>query len=523
MRRLLCAFFLPFSLCIADVSLDSLSLEEKIGQLLLCHFHGDTANEESAKLLEQAHIGGFIYYTWANELSSPAQIKKLSSSLQTMNKSSLPLLITVDQEGGVISHLTQGFTLFPGQGALGAINNSQLTAQAAYIMAQEMRAVGINLNLAPVVDINTNPQNPVIGIRSFGNSAANVASLGKATLQGYHAANLLTCLKHFPGHGDTSTDSHLTLPVVNKTKRQLQQVELFPFAALTQDTDCIMTAHVMIPSIDPTLPASLSKEILEILRTRLQFEGLIISDSLIMEGILQITPSIEEAAVMAFNAGCDLLILGGRPFTKERKELTPDDIIRIHAYLTKAVTDGTITEQRLNESVERIIRLKQRITLDSEPSLDVIATTKSQHLAKQIASSAMTVIKRPPLVTLRQSKITLFAPDLLKPSIETLSSLLSAKQTEPFFFSSLSEEEISQAVSASEASEALVFCSYNAWKNSDQQTLIKTLSQQKKPFVLIALRDPIDTTLAPQAQGLIITRSPTQPSVEAALNYLLLE
>jgi len=510
--RSLALFFLP--LCAFG-----LSIEEKIGQLLLCHFHGPTSNEEAFKLIHEAHVGGFIYYPWANELSSFEQVQELSLSLQKMNPQSLPLFLAIDQEGGCVSRLTKGFTLFPGQGALGVINDPSLTQQVAYSMAQEMHAAGINLNLSPVVDVNTNPKNPVIGIRSFGDSVATVVSLGKETLQGYRKAHILSCLKHFPGHGDTVTDSHESLPYVHKTKKELQQVELFPFAALAKEADCIMTAHIMMPALDPIYPATLSKDILNILRTRLQFQGLIIADSLVMEGVLQTVSSIEEASLKALLAGCDILLLGGRHLTSSQQELSPDDVIRIHKHLTKAVKDGVLSEKRLDESLARITRIKGSITPPS--SLDPSTLLEHEKLAELVAKRAMKVVREPKFSPETSKNIVVLAPSFTKSSLEKLFPLYPAHTFTLFCFSSLSEEETAIALAAAEKADTLLFLSYNAWKYPSQQTLMNALSEKKIPLALIALSSPLDITLLPYTQGSFLTYSPSLPSIKAAFSYLL--
>jgi beta-N-acetylhexosaminidase len=213
-----------------------------------------------------------------------------------------------------------------------------------------------------VIDINSNPNNPIIGSRSFGNSPEMVISFGKKALEGYHDAHIITSLKHFPGHGDVSIDSHQDLPILYKSKKQLEQMELRPFKALSPFADTIMTAHIMIPSIDPFNCATLSPAILSILRNEMHYNGVIISDSLVMEGLLKNCPSIEHAALKALNAGCDLLILGGKQLigTSEGFELSVEDVARIHHFLVQALQEGTLPEQRVNDALQRILSLKKR-------------------------------------------------------------------------------------------------------------------------------------------------------------------
>lgn len=357
------------------VSLPELTLEEKVGQLLMTQFHGTTVNEDAEILVNQLHIGGIIYYNWSNSLHSPEQVLQLSTGLQklaTQNRLQIPLLIAVDQEGGLVARLTNGFTIFPGNRALGMTGNPDLAEKCALAMEEELRAVGVNMNLAPVVDVNTNPNNPVIGIRSFGDSTDVVIPFAQSALQGYHKAGIITALKHFPGHGDVHIDSHEDLPILHKSKQQLQDLELLPFAALAGQADTIMTAHIMVPSIDSVHCATLSKNILDILRDEIGFKGVIITDSLVMEGVLKNCSSVDEAAICAFNAGCDILLLGGKQLVNGHQiELTVKDMTRIHQSLVNAVKQGRISESRLNQAVESILQLKQKYlkhcSLDLDP------------------------------------------------------------------------------------------------------------------------------------------------------------
>lgn len=521
-RRFITLLCLPLY-CYGSYSVEDLSLEQKVGQLLMCHFKGKEANEDAKILIQDLHVGGIIYYSWANELSSPLQVLHLSQGLQELSKDQPPLFIAIDQEGGILSRLTQGFTVFPGNGALGVIKDPELAQEAAYATGRELRAVGINMNLAPVVDVNTNSYNPVIGIRSFGHNIGTVIALGKATIQGYHDAQIITSLKHFPGHGDTSLDSHEHLPYLHKTKQQLKQVEWFPFAALAADTDTIMTAHVMIPSMDPYHCATLSKDILDVLRIRLRFEGLIISDSLVMKGLLEQCPSIEDAALQAFNAGCDILLLGGKQLIGARigYELTPSDIEKIHAHLVQAVKDGLIPEDRLNASVQRILDLKAKYSLLPPKTLplDIIHSHENQLLAKKIAALALQITKKSSITSLHSSHIALFAPSMIQKSI--LQHHLSTLTTSLFFATaSPTPEETEQALMLAQNHDVSIFCTYNAWKYPSQASLVHTLIKKGKPVIVLILSDPVDATLFPDAEGLITTYSPTTSSVEVAIDYL---
>jgi len=341
--------------------------EEKVGQLLMVHFNGMSVNEDAKRLIQKVHAGAFIYYNWANGLEDPIQVQKLSADLQKLAQAqplSIPLFIAVDQEGGRVNRLKNGFTLFPSNLLIGQTKQPKIAGEVAFAIGEQLKTVGINLNLAPVVDINSNPNNPVIGDRSFGESPQEVAEYGKWALDGYKRANIVSCLKHFPGHGDTRVDSHAELPVINKSTEELWKIELFPFVQLAKEADMIMTAHILLPSLDSTKCATLSSILLkDLLREQIGFDGVIISDSLVMQSVLNNASSVEEAAIQAVNAGCDMIILGGKQLLDNQNslELSIEDVVKIHRSLVEAVRVGRIPEKRLNESVERILKLKERI------------------------------------------------------------------------------------------------------------------------------------------------------------------
>jgi len=381
----------------ASAQAAELSLEEKVGQLLMVHFHGVSANDDAQTLVRDIKVGGIIYYNWCNGLTSPEQIRALSGGLQQLAKGNahpIPLLIAVDQEGGVVDRFEHGFTKFPGNRALGQTRSPQLAEAMGFAVGQELWAVGVNMDLAPVVDVNSNPHNPVIGVRSFGADPEIVVTLGKSVIKGLKRAKTIPTLKHFPGHGDTAVDSHENLPVIQKTKEQLEQMELFPFAHLAPFADAIMTAHILVPALDEEHCATLSEKTLTYLRKTLGFRGVIVSDSLVMEGILKACSTVEEAAIRAINAGCDLLILGGKLLSGERSglELTVTDMQRIHQALVEAVKSGRIPQARIDEAVVRILALKKRYIMTREKELPLgqcVNTVSHRALAQKIASLAV--------------------------------------------------------------------------------------------------------------------------------------
>jgi len=378
------------SLMATVCGITDLSLEEKVGQVLMPHFLGEGVNDDAKLLIQEGKIGNLIYYTWANGLQDPEQVRTLSQGLQALTNS-IPLLIATDQEGGVVTRLQKGFTQFPGNRALGKTLDPTLAHEAALITGREMRAVGIHMNMAPVVDVNSNPKNPVIGARSFGEDPYIVTVFGRQAAQGYAEANVIATLKHFPGHGDVSVDSHTDLPVIHKSLEELDQFELIPFRGLCQSVDAIMTAHILVPALDPDNCSTLSSKTLRFLREEMGFRGLIVSDSLVMGGVVKKCHTVDEAAIQALAAGCDLLILGGKLLIgADRRELTAQDVLRIHGAIVEAVRSGRIPEARLDEAVGRILALKSRFVDGVEESdfFPQINAPESRKLAAEISERA---------------------------------------------------------------------------------------------------------------------------------------
>lgn len=506
-----CALLLFISLI--SCTYPEMSLEEKVGQLLMVHFHGEEANPEAKALIQDLHVGGIIYYDWCNGLFSASQVCNLSIDLQKLAK--IPLLIAVDQEGGLVNRLKQGFTLFPSNLALAKTNQPELIEKSAFATGQELLSVGINMNLAPVVDVNSNPYNPIIGIRSFADSAEQVVFFAKYALQGYHRAGIITCLKHFPGHGDVVVDSHKDLPIIGKSKEQLDKLELLPFYQLVDQTDSIMTAHLLVSALDPKNCATLSKNILtDLLREKMRFQGVTISDSLVMQGLLNNGHSIEEAAICSINAGCDLLILGGRQLNADTSlELTREKMQKIYQALLQAVYSGAISKQRLEEAVQRILNMKKRISF-SQVEYNRL---EHQELSEQIASLALRIVKSTS-VSLKE-EVVLLAPKILKTDIEQ--TFFPQIASNCFFFSlNPSEDEYNKAQElARNASSFICFC-YDAWKNPKQITLVQSFLRTKKPIALLSVKDPIDASLFPDVDILITTFSPTVASIKAAYEKL---
>jgi beta-N-acetylhexosaminidase len=364
--------------------LKGLTIEDKIGQMLMFGLDGTIVTEDHRRLIQEWRVGGFVLRE-AN-LDSPTQIRELSMSLQELALESvhpLGLLLAVDQEGGQVTRLHWPFTVFPAPAVVGTTGDPALARAMGKVMAEEMAAVGINMDLAPVLDVNDNPLNPAIGSRSFGADPQVVAEMGTAFLQGLHEGDTVATGKHFPGHGSTSTDSHVALPVVPKSLSDIHETELVPFeAAIGAGIDVIMTAHVAYPELDsaPLMPATLSEPILTgILRQEIGFTGVILTDEIGMAAITGLYGP-GEAAVMAIAAGADMILAKGPLETQAE----------IRGALMEAVKSGLVSEERVDESVARILRLKVKYDVGGNPGLglDVIGSAEHVRVADEISAAS---------------------------------------------------------------------------------------------------------------------------------------
>ncbi len=328
------------------------SIRHDIGQLLIGSLPGTTIPAELRSLAREFQLGGVILF--ARNIEAPEQIAELSHDVQALALG-LPLWVSVDQEGGRVARLRAPFTEWPPMAVLGRSGDPSLASRFAAALAAELKAVGITLDYAPVLDIHTNPKNPVIGDRALAETADAVATLGVAIIRGLQEHGVAACGKHFPGHGDTSVDSHLELPIVEHPPDRVRRVECVPFrAAIEAGVAFIMTAHVLVPSMDEQNPATLSPAIVRgLLREELGYEGVILSDDLEMKAIAKTwTPA--DAAVEAIAAGCDgVLICSGDAAAQ---------VATLEA-LVHAVEDGRIPYKRLDDALARQRRAKERFLM----------------------------------------------------------------------------------------------------------------------------------------------------------------
>jgi beta-N-acetylhexosaminidase len=489
------------SQAIARRTLAQMSLAQRVGQVFMLGFEGTRLNADNRALIQGLHLGGVTLF--GRNIENGPQLAQLDADLQTI-ADPLPLFISVDQEGGLVVRVTDGATIFPGNMAVGAAGDSNLARRIAEASASELRAMGVNMDLAPVVDVNTNPLNPVIGIRAFGSDEQVVSDFGVQTIQGLQSAGVSAVAKHFPGHGDTDVDSHRDLPVVRHSLERLQSLEFLPFAAARgAGVDGIMTAHLYLPAIEPTpdLPATLSRTVLTgLLREQLGYRGLILTDALDMDAIKKDRPAA-EAAVQAFEAGADMLLIAG---------INADDRMRLGdgpQALLAAIQSGRVSEERLDASALRILETKAKrgILADSgvvvRPDTSVLGSPEHRALALDVARAAITLQRDAAgLLPLdAASKLLVVVPDAPTRSNvqddQLASSLLEAVRR---FAPSAMSAPSSSAVEAAQGADVVVLGTFDLAQHADQQALAKALARAGKPVVVVSLRGPYDAAAAPE-------------------------
>ncbi|SRR5579883_507465 len=509
-----------------------MTLEQQIGQLFMAGFNGPAAPPEIIDLIQRYQIGGVILFS--RNIRDAQQVAALTGQLQELARAAghpAPLLISVDQENGMVRRLRDGATAFPGNMALGAIGSEQMAADVAQATGEELKAVGINMNLAPVADVNNNPINPVIGARSFGEDPRQVARLTAAAVRGYRAAGMIATLKHFPGHGDTATDSHLALPVIPYGLERLEAIELVPFkSGIAAGADAVMTAHIYLPALisDELLPATVSPDILRgLLREQLGFDGIVITDCLEMDAIAA-GIGIEQGAVRALKAGADLVLISHR-YARQRAGM--------EAALA-AARAGILSTAEIAQAAERVLRLKQRfLSWD-----DALAATprqvdraSHQQLADWAYEQSTTLVRNADtLVPLHlESGQRLL---VVIPQTGAASQAAEQEAHDAFLVESIRQrhpnvravsiaphptdgdyQELAQAASAAQV---ILMVTMNANLDRRQVEVMERLLQSGQPTIGIAVYNPYDLLAFPQLRTYLATYEYTQPALEAAVRVL---
>lgn len=530
--------------------LNELTLEQKVGQLLMCGFHGQHADEQISHLIRDYHIGGVIYFR--RNVHSVDQLTKLSAELQDMAAAAgvFPLMISVDQEGGMVARIDkEGMTQVPGNMALGATGNPEYTLACAQILGRELKSIGIDMNLAPVVDVNNNPLNPVIGVRSYGEHAESVAAHGVAAISGYQSQGIAATAKHFPGHGDTAVDSHLGMVTVPHDRNRLEQMELLPFRkAIEAGVDAIMTAHVMFPSIEPEpIPATLSCKVLTgLLREEMGFEGIIITDCLEMHAISK-PYGVAEAAIRAVEAGADLILVS---------HTLQEQVAALEA-IVEAVRTGRVSEEVIHQAVERIMTWKRKrsgqqmdhlVSSKTNETVEAAAvetvhcaestkpsasSNRNESMLFKIASSSITIVHNDGLLPLDPEKdVHVIWPEVVQrtevdepwshtESLGIALSQLRGRVREHKITTQPTYDEADRILAEVSESEQVIVCTYTSAGHlpKGQQYLVEKLSENHS-LIVIALRNPYDLLEISRPGSYVCTYENT-PAVVRALSQVL--
>jgi len=501
-------------------SVKSMTLEQKIGQVMIIGFDGIAVDAELRRMISEYHIGGVILF--ARNVQSPQQVAALTNEQQkiAIESGSPGLFIAIDQEGGRVARLTEdkGFTEFPSAMALTATGDPQNAYRVASAMAAEMHTVGINVDFAPDLDVNNNPANPVIGIRSFSSDPIKVAEYGLAFAKGLQENGVLAFGKHFPGHGDTGVDSHIDLPVVPYDRDRLDRIELVPFkAAINADFAGIMSAHVTFPAIDPTpgLAATLSHPVLTgLLREELGFNGLIITDSLEMGALAANGYPPQVGAPLALAAGADLLLFN-RDHAMHREAFVN---------LVQAVKDGKISQEQLNDSVERILQMKKRfgllkpIPVEVEAAATSIKTMEYLALSRELAQKAITLVRDPQgLIPLKSATAPLVVETT---AVCDLTKYLGLSGTSLTIDAQPSSTQIANVINGAQDKRIVIVPVDDLRNNTNQLKLVQDLVEAGNPVVVIAHRNPFDVALLPEAVTILVTYGFNPPIREALADVL---
>ncbi|HLI07145.1 MAG TPA: beta-N-acetylhexosaminidase [Ktedonobacteraceae bacterium] len=511
----------------------NMTLEEQIGQLFMVGFWGTTPSPEVLDMISRYYVGGVILFS--RNVQDTQQVLELTSSLQEAAGAAgqrYPLLIAIDQENGVVQRLGRSATQFPGNMALGAIGSEQMVHDIAYATGRALRTLGINMNLAPVVDVNNNPANPVIGVRSFGEDPQQVARLGAAAVRGYQDAGIISTLKHFPGHGDTAVDSHLSLPMLPCTLERLEQVELVPFReGIEAGADCVMSAHIAFPAITrrADIPATLSPAIIQgLLREKLGFHGVVISDCLEMQAVAD-TVGIAQGSVLALQAGIDLVLVS---------HLYPRQQSALEAAL-QAVQSGGLPYAAVRQAVERVLQLKsQRLSWENLPSGTVpswVGGAEHQQLSERAYALSTTLVRNEDgLVPLRlrpHERILVLATskDMRSQAEDRQHSSAALVESMRRYHDNVEsltlpadfkEEDVAPLLATTGQYDLVIMVTVGANRDPQQGALMRALLQSGLRVIGLAVGTPYDLLAFPRLRTYLVTYEPTDMAQVAVAKVL---
>lgn len=499
-----------------------LTIDEKIGQLIMFGFHSTALDEHARRLIQDHRVGNVILF--ARNAADPEQIFQLNQSLQELAAAELgvPLFISIDQEGGMVTRIKHGATFFPGAMTTTASGDPDNAHQIGLDMGRELHALGINMNLAPVLDTNNNPHNPVIGVRSYSDDPDVVGTYGSAFVRGLQQ-HVLATAKHFPGHGDTHVDSHLALPTIDADRNRLETLELIPFKqAIEAGLKVVMSSHINFPAINEEgRPCTLSHNCLTgLLRNELKFDGLIITDCMQMKAI-QHHYTTPEGALMAIQAGADLVCIS------HDSDLQIAAVKRIRA----AVDSGELTMETLNDRVARVLAYKSRL-LPNRPVYEdvrpIIDNTDTRSRMQAIVDAAVTLVRGTSFK--KRGKVLVIASSPLATTIAdeddgTIDILAAVKAELPEFWTMRipvrpESADIVKVLDAASDYDQVICCTYNANIHTTQLDLVNALHQQAVELHVMTMRNPYDTFFAPQLKNVTCFYEYTPNSIRSLIKYL---
>ncbi len=490
----------------ASALLAGLSLEQKVGQLMMVGFSGPFVDDEVRARLTGLHVGGVCLFK--HNILGAAEVAALNAAIAAAMAAELPPFIAVDQEGGRVVRVEGGGLVLPGNMALGAARHEALAYEAGKRQGEALRLLGFTMNLAPVLDVNLNPRNPVIGLRAFADDPALVARLGRAFVRGQQEADVVTVAKHFPGHGNTDADSHKALPVMQETQAQLL-AQAGPFTqAIRGGLDGLMTAHVALPKVTgDDLPATLSPKLLQgLLRGRLGFDGLVLTDELEMEAIAG-RYGVGKAAVMAVLAGADMVLVPWRPEKQQEA----------HAALLAAARSGELPLARLDEAVRRVVvaKLRRKLFSPTPPvaqRLAELGAEDRQQLAREIARQSVTLLRAEagvfPLRAGQRVGVLTAEPALAEAVLR--------RQPGAKVLTVTAEGVTAAARAVVEGSDVVVVGLLDA----QQKALVRLAAAAGKPVVAVSLGLPYVAERLPNAKTVLAVYSYRAVSAEAAVAAL---
>ncbi|MCL6452254.1 MAG: beta-N-acetylhexosaminidase [Alicyclobacillus sp.] len=473
-------------------------IRDLVGELMVAGFDGTAVGDHARRLVAHHRVKNIILFK--RNVASVAQLTELNASLQALARDAghtLPLIICTDQENGIVRRVAPGVPGLPGNMAIGATGDVDNAYTVGRLTALQLRAMGVNMDLAPVLDVNNNPDNPVIGVRSYGEDPDRVAAFGAAMVRGLQEHGVAACGKHFPGHGDTSVDSHLALPEIPHDRARLQAVELKPFLrAMEAGVDVLMTAHVVFPSMEPRrIPATLSKAVLtDFLRGELGYQGVVTTDCLEMNAISE-TVGVAEGAVLALLAGADLLMVSHR---LDRQEAAIEAVVR-------AVLEGRIPEARLVEAAGRVRKLRaERAAANPAAVVFDDWMERTAVCQQQLCAAAATVVaNRAGLLPLDPARVE--AVDLLVDDSIPRSSASDNTASTQFLIDAVTAalpgadvrvhtvgDRLDAALLVGRSHDALTVAGISGLRNAAYLQLVRDLARQGRPVVAFGLQNPYD-------------------------------